>query len=130
MSADFATSIAWHGKAWHFSHWGSREEYKSYWLFSPGSSKLKLDTQDMLVQVTAVSWSETYSDLFVVAFGSFDFQKQAAGMVTRFSRKNPAHSEFAFMLRSGRSPSLAFCHLLLTQTFLTLSLQKQLLYTK
>jgi len=52
--------------------------------------------------VTAVSWSETYSDLFVAAFGSFDFQKQASGLVAGFSLKNPAYPDFTFTLKSGQ----------------------------
>lgn len=53
------------------------------------------------LQVTAVSWSSTYPDLFVAAYGSFDFQKQSVGLVAGFSLKNAMWPEFHVRMPSG-----------------------------
>ena len=100
----FAMSMAWHDK---FLLGQGRvqklgRDVVSFYLLQRLSYTQNYIPKMCWCQVTAVSWSETYSDLFVVAFGSFDFQKQAAGLVAGFSLKNPAHPEFAFMLKSGQ----------------------------
>ncbi len=56
-----------------------------------------------LCQVTSVCWTGNYSDLFTVALGSFDFQKQTAGLVLGFSLKNSSHPEFLLRTKSGKA---------------------------
>ncbi len=51
--------------------------------------------------VTALAWSPLYADLFVAGFGSFDAQRQGAGVVAAFTLKAPATPEFEFVTRSG-----------------------------
>jgi len=51
--------------------------------------------------VTSLAWNPLYSDLFAVAFGSYDFLQQSGGMVAVFSLKNPSHAEFEFETASG-----------------------------
>jgi len=51
--------------------------------------------------VTALSWCPTYPDLFAVGYGSYDYLRQAGGMIAVFSLKNPLHPEFFFETASG-----------------------------
>jgi len=62
--------------------------------------------------VTCVTWSPKYNDLFAVGYGSYDFQKQGTGAILCFTLKNafptsfqgqllPSHPEFIFHLDSG-----------------------------
>ena len=51
--------------------------------------------------VTALAWSPLYADLFIAGFGSFDAQRQGAGVVAAFTLKAPATPEFEFVTRSG-----------------------------
>jgi len=57
--------------------------------------------------VTAIAWSPAYMDMFAVGYGSYNFQKQAGGIIQVFSLKNPLHPEYAFTTDSGVI-SLAF----------------------
>jgi dynein intermediate chain 1 len=52
-------------------------------------------------QVTSLCWNPTYNDLFAVGYGSYDFLKQASGLVNIYSLKNPSHPEFAYSTESG-----------------------------
>lgn len=62
--------------------------------------------------VTCIAWNPTYTDMFAVGYGSYDFLKQGTGMVQCFTLKNafptasqgpsmPAFPEFFFQLDSG-----------------------------
>ncbi|XP_074651802.1 dynein intermediate chain 2, ciliary-like [Tubulanus polymorphus] len=51
--------------------------------------------------VTAVAWSPTYKDLFVVGHGSYDFLKQTRGMILYYSLKNPSFPEWIYSTDSG-----------------------------
>jgi len=57
--------------------------------------------------VTALAWSPAYMDMYAVGYGSYNFQKQAGGIIQVFSLKNPLHAEYAFTTDSGVI-SLAF----------------------
>jgi len=61
--------------------------------FRPLSSRRK--------HVTAVSWSPAHSDVFAVAYGSFDFARQGRGEVCVFSLKNPSEPECSYQTDSG-----------------------------
>lgn len=74
------------------------------WKFQ--SEKVKRRT------VTCIAWNPQYNDLFAVGYGSYEFQKQGAGMIHCFTLKNafptatqgaslPANPEYTFMLDSG-----------------------------
>ncbi|KAI9189203.1 hypothetical protein H9P43_000631 [Blastocladiella emersonii ATCC 22665] len=52
-------------------------------------------------QVTALAWNPTCSDLFIVAYGSFNFTKQGPGVLCCFSLKNPSFPELIFHTASG-----------------------------
>ncbi len=52
-------------------------------------------------QVTCLSWNPYYTDLFATGYGSYDFMRQANGMVCCFSLKNTSHPEYSFMTESG-----------------------------
>ena len=54
-----------------------------------------------VLQVTALAWNPEFVDLFAAAFGSFDFQRQGAGLVACFSLKNPGNPEFLMSTPSG-----------------------------
>ncbi|XP_061409358.1 dynein axonemal intermediate chain 1 isoform X2 [Lethenteron reissneri] len=51
--------------------------------------------------VTALCWNPCYHDLFVVGFGSYEFQKQGRGALVVFTLKNPSFPEFVFTTESG-----------------------------
>jgi dynein intermediate chain 1 len=62
--------------------------------------------------VTSIAWNPTYTDMFAVGYGSYDFLKQGTGMIQCFTLKNafptasqgpsmPAHPEYFFQLDSG-----------------------------
>ena len=51
--------------------------------------------------VTALCWNPHYNDLFAAGYGSYDFMKQASGLICCFSLKNPSHPEFSFTTESG-----------------------------
>ncbi|KAJ1514622.1 cytoplasmic dynein with WD40 domain [Coelomomyces lativittatus] len=63
------------------------------WNFSYEKDKKK--------QVTALVWNPNSSDLFAVAFGSYNFSKQGPGVVCCFSLKNPSYPEFIHPTHSG-----------------------------
>jgi dynein intermediate chain 1 len=63
------------------------------WRFSTERTKRK--------QVTALCWNPSYTDLFAVAYGSYDFMRQGSGVVCCFSLKNTSHPEFIFSTESG-----------------------------
>ena len=63
------------------------------WRFSTEKTKRK--------QVTSLCWNPAYPDLFAVAYGSYDFMRQGAGMVCCFSLKNTSHPEYIFSTDSG-----------------------------
>ncbi|CAF4140610.1 unnamed protein product [Adineta steineri] len=50
---------------------------------------------------TNLAWNSQYSDLFAVAFGSYDFLKQTRGMFLVYSLKNPSFPEYIFQTESG-----------------------------
>ncbi|KAF5835756.1 flagellar outer dynein arm intermediate chain 1 [Dunaliella salina] len=52
-------------------------------------------------QVTSLCWNPLYNDMFAVGYGSYDFLKQASGLVNIYSLKNPSHPEFAYSTESG-----------------------------
>jgi len=62
------------------------------WRFSTERTKRK--------QVTAICWNPRYSDLFAVAYGSYDFMRQGSGMVCCFTLKN-TYPEYLFATESG-----------------------------
>ena len=51
--------------------------------------------------MTSICWSPQYSDLFAVGYGSYEFLKQASGLISVYSLKNPSHPEFQFTTESG-----------------------------
>jgi len=51
--------------------------------------------------VTALCWNPHYNDLFAVGYGSYDFMKQASGLICCFSLKNPSHPEYSFTTETG-----------------------------
>lgn len=52
-------------------------------------------------QVTALCWNPQYDDMFAVGYGSYEFLKQASGLVSLYSLKNPSHPEFSLHTESG-----------------------------
>jgi dynein intermediate chain 1 len=52
-------------------------------------------------QVTCLSWSLHFSDMFVVGYGSFDFSKQGPGMIACYTLKNPSYPETIYNTESG-----------------------------
>lgn len=63
------------------------------WRFSTEQTKRK--------QATSVCWNPRYSDLFAVSYGSFDFSKQASGLICLFSLKNTSYPEYIFRTEAG-----------------------------
>jgi len=63
------------------------------WKFQSVKSKRR--------QVTAICWNPMYADLFAVGYGSYEFLKQASGLICIYSLKNPSHPEFTFSTESG-----------------------------
>ena len=54
------------------------------------------------LEITALSWSPCYSDLFAAGYGSFDFYSQAqVGHLALFSLKNPSWPEYLCQAPSG-----------------------------
>lgn len=53
------------------------------------------------LSVTSICWSNQYTDLFAVSYGSFNFSKQNAGALLLFSLKNPTYPEYTFTTESG-----------------------------
>ncbi|XP_067938269.1 dynein intermediate chain 2, ciliary-like isoform X3 [Watersipora subatra] len=51
--------------------------------------------------ITALCWSPKYRDLFAVSHGSYDFMKQAKGMICFYTLKNPSFPEYTFPTDSG-----------------------------
>ncbi|XP_060598579.1 dynein intermediate chain 2, ciliary-like isoform X1 [Ruditapes philippinarum] len=51
--------------------------------------------------VTSLCWNPKYKDLFAVSFGSYDFMKQAGGMILFYSLKNPSFPENVYETDSG-----------------------------
>ncbi|KAJ3358980.1 cytoplasmic dynein with WD40 domain [Allomyces javanicus] len=51
--------------------------------------------------VLALAWNPACPDLFVVAFGSYQFAKQGPGVLCCFSLKNPSFPEFTFNTPAG-----------------------------
>ncbi|XP_040276070.1 dynein intermediate chain 1, axonemal [Bufo bufo] len=51
--------------------------------------------------VTALCWNPKYKDLFAVGHGSYDFMKQARGLLLLYTLKNPSHPEYIFSTESG-----------------------------
>lgn len=51
--------------------------------------------------MTALCWNPQYLDLFAVGYGSYEFLKQASGLVHIFSLKNPSHPEFTLATEAG-----------------------------
>ncbi|KNE54217.1 hypothetical protein AMAG_00208 [Allomyces macrogynus ATCC 38327] len=51
--------------------------------------------------VLALAWNPACPDLFVVAFGSYQFAKQGPGVLCCFSLKNPSFPEFTFNTSAG-----------------------------
>ena len=53
-------------------------------------------------EVTCLMWSPTYTDLFAVSLGSFDFYKQPdSGHLCLYSLKNPSYPEYVHSTSSG-----------------------------
>lgn len=52
-------------------------------------------------QVTALCWNPQYDDMFAAGYGSYEFLKQASGLVCLYSLKNPSHPEFMLHTESG-----------------------------
>ncbi len=52
-------------------------------------------------QVMCLSWNPCYADLFATAYGSYDFMRQASGMVCCYSLKNTSYPEYSFVTESG-----------------------------
>ncbi|XP_072167175.1 dynein intermediate chain 2, ciliary isoform X2 [Diadema setosum] len=63
------------------------------WKFSYEKSKR--------LAVTSLCWNPKYKDLFAVAHGSYDFMKQARGMILFYTLKNPSFPEFIYPTDSG-----------------------------
>jgi len=51
--------------------------------------------------VTAITWNPEFTDLFAVAYGSYDFMKQSPGVVCCYSLKNTQYPEYKFTTESG-----------------------------
>lgn len=51
--------------------------------------------------VTSLCWSPQYKDYFAVGHGSYDFMKQARGMILYYSMKNPSYPENIYSTESG-----------------------------
>ena len=56
---------------------------------------------DKRKQVTAMAWSPSYPDLFMVGYGSYDFMRQGPGLVACFSIKNPSYPEILYQTDTG-----------------------------
>lgn len=63
------------------------------WKFTTEKAKRK--------HVTAIKWNPSYTDLFAVGYGSYDFMKQGSGLICGFSLKNPSFPEFSFTTETG-----------------------------
>lgn len=53
------------------------------------------------LSVTSLAWNKKYVDLFAVAYGSYDFLKQARGLILLYSLKNPSYPEMIYNTDSG-----------------------------
>jgi len=53
------------------------------------------------ISVTSLCWSPKYHDLLAVGHGSYDFLKQANGMICLYSLKNPTYPEYVYSTESG-----------------------------
>lgn len=51
--------------------------------------------------VTAICWNPRYTDMFAVAYGTYEFQSQTSGLICCFTIKNPNWPEFMFTTESG-----------------------------
>ncbi|PNH05389.1 Dynein, intermediate chain, flagellar outer arm [Tetrabaena socialis] len=63
------------------------------WKFASEKSKRR--------QVTSICWNPLYDDMFAVGYGSYEFLKQASGLINIYSLKNPSHPEYTFNTESG-----------------------------
>jgi WD40 repeat protein len=63
------------------------------WKFQSEKSKRR--------QVTSICWNPLYDDMFAVGYGSYEFLKQASGLINIYSLKNPSHPEYTFHTESG-----------------------------
>ncbi|EFJ48219.1 hypothetical protein VOLCADRAFT_81277 [Volvox carteri f. nagariensis] len=63
------------------------------WKFASEKSKRR--------QVTSICWNPMYDDMFAVGYGSYEFLKQASGLINIYSLKNPSHPEYTFHTESG-----------------------------
>ena len=88
--------------AFDFKYWEDRsDDFKEFegtlfplWNFSFDETS----GQD----VTCLSWSPEYPDLFAAAFGSYNFYKQPQdGKICLFSLKNCSHPEYVLFASSG-----------------------------
>ncbi|KAG2499404.1 hypothetical protein HYH03_002978 [Edaphochlamys debaryana] len=52
-------------------------------------------------QVTSICWNPLYDDMFAVGYGSYEFLKQASGLINIYSLKNPSHPEYTLHTESG-----------------------------
>ncbi|CAF1129899.1 unnamed protein product, partial [Didymodactylos carnosus] len=84
-----------------FKYWeDAADEYREQegsllplWLF-------QYDTAKKLA-CTNLAWNTHYTDLFAVAYGSYDFLKQSRGMFLIYSLKNPSYPENIYSTESG-----------------------------
>lgn len=51
--------------------------------------------------VTCMAWSTRYWDLMLVGYGSYDYTKQASGLVCAYSLKNPSYPEYIISTEVG-----------------------------
>mgnify|MGYP003885663479 FL=1 len=63
------------------------------WRFASESTRTK--------HATALCWHPQFSDLFTVAYGSYDFMKQGSGLIYCYTLKNTACPLYAFRTSSG-----------------------------
>lgn len=63
------------------------------WRFASESTRSK--------HATSLCWHPTFSDLFTVSYGSYDFMKQGSGLIYCYTLKNTACPLYAFRTSSG-----------------------------
>eukprot|EP00201_Polytomella_parva_P000559 CAMPEP_0175076480 /NCGR_PEP_ID=MMETSP0052_2-20121109/22753_1 /TAXON_ID=51329 ORGANISM="Polytomella parva, Strain SAG 63-3" /NCGR_SAMPLE_ID=MMETSP0052_2 /ASSEMBLY_ACC=CAM_ASM_000194 /LENGTH=591 /DNA_ID=CAMNT_0016345629 /DNA_START=118 /DNA_END=1893 /DNA_ORIENTATION=- len=87
--------------AMDFRYWDDTSD-----AFRPGEGSLLplwkfMNEKAKRRQVTSICWNPLYDDLFAVGYGSYEFLKQASGLICLYSLKNPSSPEFSFITESG-----------------------------
>ncbi|PNW75678.1 hypothetical protein CHLRE_12g536550v5 [Chlamydomonas reinhardtii] len=87
--------------AMDFKYWDDASD-----AFRPGEGSLLplwrfVSDKSKRRQVTSICWNPLYDDMFAVGYGSYEFLKQASGLINIYSLKNPSHPEYTFHTESG-----------------------------